>query len=122
MRRRGWHVDALSQQLPGEGPGGPEPNGPWQIARRLMADYRMTDPAIARASWNREAALAGREMLLELRYRSLSVHARVQVTRVWDERRVLAGRDARVFGFEYATLQGQVELGRMDYEVYKWRG
>ena len=26
-----------------------------------------------------------------------------------------------MFGFEYATLPGHVELGRMDYEVYKWR-
>jgi uncharacterized protein (UPF0548 family) len=118
---RGWHVDALSQRLPGEGPGDPEPGGPWQVARRLMAGYRMADPAIVRATWDPDAALEGREMLLELRYRSLSVHARVRVTRVWDERRVVAGRGARVFGFEYATLQGHVELGRMDYEVYKWR-
>jgi hypothetical protein len=57
-------------------------------------------------------------MRLELRlYRLLSVHAGVRVTRVWDEDR----QDARVFGFEYATLQGHVEQGRMDYEVYKWR-
>ena len=26
-----------------------------------------------------------------------------------------------VFGYEYATLRGHVEQGRMDYEVYKWR-
>ena len=45
----------------------------------------------------------------------------VRVTRVWDEERVLAGRRARVFGYEYATLRGHVEMGRMDYEVYKWR-
>jgi hypothetical protein len=36
---------------------------------------------------------------------------------VWDEQR----DGARVFGFEYATLRGHVEMGRMDYEVYKWR-
>ena len=30
------------------------------------------------------------------------------------------GRHARVFGYEYATLRGHVEMGRMDYEVYKW--
>lgn len=42
------------------------------------------------------------------------------VTRVWDEQRTLEGRGARVFGFEYATLEGHVELGRMDYEVRKW--
>jgi hypothetical protein len=34
---------------------------------------------------------------------------------VWDEQR----DGARVFGFEYATLRGHVEMGRMDYEVVK---
>jgi hypothetical protein len=33
---------------------------------------------------------------------------------------VVAGRRARVFGYEYATLRGHVEMGRMDYEVRKW--
>ena len=114
---RGWHADALSQRLPGESPGPPEPDGPWEVARRLVTDYRMADPAIVRATWDASAPLLGREMLLELRlYRLLSVHAGVRVTRVWDEDRP----EARVFGYEYATLQGHVEQGRMDYEVYKW--
>jgi uncharacterized protein (UPF0548 family) len=119
---RGWHADALSQRLPGEPPGDPVPGGAWEVARRLVADYRIADPAIVRAVWDPTVPLLGRDMLLELRlYRVLSVHAGVRVTRVWDEERVLAGRAARVFGFEYATLPGHVELGRMDYEVYKWR-
>jgi Domain of unknown function (DUF1990) len=41
----------------------------------------------------------------------------VRVTRVWDEDR----ESARVFGYEYVTLRGHVEKGRMDYEVWKWR-
>ncbi len=119
---RGWHADALSQRLPGEPPGDPVPGGAWEVARRLVEDYRIADPAIVRAVWDPTVPLLGRDMLLELRlYRVLSVHAGVRVTRVWDEERVLAGRAARVFGFEYATLPGHVELGRMDYEVYKWR-
>jgi uncharacterized protein (UPF0548 family) len=114
---RGWHADALSQRLPGESPGPPEPGGAWEVARRLMTDYRMADPAIVRATWPPSSPLLGREMLLELRlYRVLSVRAGVRVTRVWDEHR----QDARVFGYEYATLRGHVEQGRMDYEVYKW--
>jgi uncharacterized protein (UPF0548 family) len=115
---RGWHADALSQRLPAEAPGPAAPGGSWEIARRLMTDYRMADPAIVRATWDPSSPLLGRDMRLELRlYRLLSVHAGVRVTRVWDEDR----RDARVFGYEYATLQGHVEQGRMDYEVYKWR-
>jgi uncharacterized protein (UPF0548 family) len=118
---RGWHVDTLRQRLPGEGPGDPTPGGPWRIARRLVEDYRIADPAIVRATWDPDAPLLGREMLLELRlHRILRVHAGVRVTHVWDEARVVSGRRARVFGYEYATLRGHVEMGRMDYEVYKW--
>jgi uncharacterized protein (UPF0548 family) len=118
----GWHVDALSQRLPGERPGDPAPGGAWQVARRLMEDYHMADPRIVRASWDPRGPLLGREMLLELRlYRIVSVHAGVRVIGVWDEERVVAGRRARVFGYEYATLRGHVEMGRMDYQLYKWR-
>jgi uncharacterized protein (UPF0548 family) len=118
---RGWHVDALRQALPGEPPGDPAVDGPWQIARQLVEDYRIADPAIVRAQWDAQGPLEGREMLLELRlYRVLRVRAGVRVTRVWDDRRVLSGRRARVFGFEYATLRGHLEMGRMDYEIYKW--
>jgi uncharacterized protein (UPF0548 family) len=119
---RGWHVDALSQRLPGESPGDPEPGGPWEIARRLMEDYRIADPAIVTATWDSQAPLQGRDMLLDLRvYRIAHARVGVRVTRVWDEPRILNGRRARVFGFEYATLRGHAEMGRMDYEVYKWR-
>jgi hypothetical protein len=117
-----WHVDTLRQLLPGEEPGDPVPGGTWEIARRLVADYRMADPAIVRAAWDPREPLLGREMRLQLRlYRTLSVQVRVRVSRVWDESRIVDGRDARVFGYEYATLDGHVELGRMDYEVWKWR-
>jgi uncharacterized protein (UPF0548 family) len=98
---RGWHADALRQPLPA---------GSWEIARRLLPEYCMADPALVRATWDHDAPLLGRDMLLQLRlYRVVSVHAGVRVTRVWEE--------GRVFGFEYATLRGHVEMGRMDYEV-----
>ena len=119
---RGWHADALSQRLPGEDPGDPAPGGAWEIARRLMEDYRMADPRIVRVTWDPRTPLLGREMLLDLRlYRVLRVRVGVRVTGVWDEERVVPGGRARVFGFEYATLRGHVEMGRMDYELYKWR-
>lgn len=117
-RAERWHVDALCQRLPSEPPGDPVPGGSWEIARRLAADYCMADPAIVRARWKAGAPLEGREMLLELRlFRVLRVHAPVRVTRVWDGERGAA----RVFGYEYATLAGHIETGRMDYEVCKWR-
>jgi hypothetical protein len=42
------------------------------------------------------------------------------MTRVWDEDRVVDGRRARVFGFEYETLPGHLEIGRMDCEVLRF--
>jgi uncharacterized protein (UPF0548 family) len=112
---QGWHDDALSQALPPEAAGEPEPGGSWEVARRLVCEYRMADPALVRATWA-PGPLEGRVMTLQLRFRGLlSVRARVRVTRVWDEAR----DGARVFGFEYATLRGHVEMGRMDYEVVK---
>jgi uncharacterized protein (UPF0548 family) len=117
---RGWHDDALRQELPGEPPGPPVPGGAWETARRLVAGYRMADPRIVRATFDRDAPLEGRDMLLELRFRGiLRIHAGVRVTRCWDEEQDEGGRRARVFGYEYATLDGHVEMGRMDYEVRK---
>jgi uncharacterized protein (UPF0548 family) len=114
----GWHLDALTQRLPGEQPGDPEQGGAWEVARALVADYRMADPAIVRATWEPGAPLLGRVITLELRFRGvLSVRAPVRVTRVWDEER----DDARAFGYEYETLPGHLEAGRMDYEVVKRR-
>ena len=112
----GWHADALVQTLPSEPPGDPVAGGAWEVARRLVTGYRMADPAIVRATWDPDAPLEGREMLLQLRlFRVLRVSVRVRVTRAWDE--VRAG--SRVFGYEYETLPGHVEIGRMDYEVHK---
>jgi uncharacterized protein (UPF0548 family) len=113
--------DGLCQPLPGEAPGEPVPGGPWAVARRVVEEYRMADPAIVRARWDRDAALVGRVMVLQLRlWRLLSVRVRVRVTHVWDEDRLVDGRRARVFGFEYETLPGHLEIGRMDYEVLKF--
>jgi uncharacterized protein (UPF0548 family) len=116
----GWHVDAASQRLPDEPPGEPTPGGSWQIARRLSEDYRVADPALVRAVWEPGRPLLGREMLLELRlFRLIGIYAGVRVTDVWDQERVAAGHETRVFGYEYATLTGHVEMGRMDYEIVK---
>jgi uncharacterized protein (UPF0548 family) len=112
----GWHADELIQQLPCEPPGEPVAGGAWEVARRLVTGYRMADPAIVRATWDSRAPLEGREILLRLRlFRVIHVHARVRVTRTWDELR----EGSRVFGYEYETLPGHVEIGRMDYEVHK---
>jgi uncharacterized protein (UPF0548 family) len=116
----GWHVDDLSQPLPPEPPGPPVEGGSWEIARRLMRGYEFADPSIVRASYDPDEPLEGRTMLLELRFHGLRFHGGVRVSRVYDEERTRDGRTARVWGWAYQTLEGHLEMGQMDWEVWKW--
>jgi uncharacterized protein (UPF0548 family) len=118
---KGWHVDDRCQPLPSEVPGEPLPDGSWEIARRLIRGYEFADPSLVRAHYDPERPLEGRDMLLELRALNLvSVHVGVRVVRVYDEVRERDGRQARVFGWAYRTLEGHVERGQMDWQVWKW--
>ncbi len=73
-----------------------------------------------RASFRRDGPLEGRDMLLEARFWGLRFRLGVRVGRVIDETRTVDGRDVRVWGWGYSTLQGHLEMGQMDYEVWKW--
>jgi uncharacterized protein (UPF0548 family) len=118
----GWHVDDRCQALPSEAPGDPVPDGSWAIARQLIQGYEFADPSLVRAHYDPAAPLQGRTMLLELRALNLvSVHVGVRVVSVYDEIRTRNGADARVFGWAYRTLEGHVEMGQMDWQVWKWR-
>jgi uncharacterized protein (UPF0548 family) len=117
----GWHVDDRCQALPREAPGEPEPGGSWEIAGRLIRGYEFADPSLVRAFYDPDAPLDGRTMVLELRALNLvSVHVGVRVVHVYDETRERDDRRARVFGWAYRTLEGHVERGQMDWQVWKW--
>jgi uncharacterized protein (UPF0548 family) len=117
----GWNVDRRRQPLPGEPPGEPVPEGSFQIAARLIRGYEFADPSVVRAHYDRERPLEGRDMLLELRALGLvRVYVGVRVCAVYDEHREVEGRTARVSGWAYRTLEGHVEQGQMNWEVWKW--
>jgi uncharacterized protein (UPF0548 family) len=117
----GWHLDDRCQPLPAEPPGEPVRGGSWEIAQRLIRGYEFADPSLVRAHYEPDRPLEGREMLLELRALNLvSVHVGVRVVHVYDEVRDVRGRSARVFGWAYRTLEGHVEQGQMDWQVWKW--
>jgi uncharacterized protein (UPF0548 family) len=116
----GWHLDNYRQQLPPEPPGAPSPLGSWEIARGLMRDYEFADPSIVRAVYRPEDALDERDMLLVARYHGLRFRLGVRVGGVRDETRTVGGQQVRVWGWNYRTLQGHLEMGQMDYEVWKW--
>ncbi|MFZ0088167.1 MAG: DUF1990 family protein [Solirubrobacteraceae bacterium] len=117
----GWRVDDRRQSLPAEAPGEPVGDSSWEIARRLIKGYEFADPSMVRAFYDPQRPLAGRDMLLELRtLRYVRVYVGVRVGDVYDEIRERDGRQARVFGWYYRTLQGHVEQGQMNWEVWKW--
>jgi uncharacterized protein (UPF0548 family) len=116
----GWRVDDMVEPLPPEPSGPPVEGGSWQVARKLMDDYQLADPNRVRATYDQDAPLAGREMLLRIRYLGVPVTVGVRVGEVYDETRELGGRSSRVFGWDYRTLEGHFEEGQMHYEIWKW--
>jgi uncharacterized protein (UPF0548 family) len=120
VRAGGWHQDHLREPLGREAPGEPVPGGPWEQARRVMIDYQSADPAIVRAIFDPTTPLAGRDMLLQVRFGFLRLHAGVRVGDVYEDERDENGHAARVSGWNYRTLAGHFEQGEMAYEVWKW--
>ena len=119
--RAGWTTTDLCQPLPGEPPGMPLATGSWQIARRLMSGYEFADPSIVRAYYDAEIPLERRNMLLRLQALGVAhLFVGVRVGEVYERTRELGGRRARVWGWNYRTLEGHVEIGQMDWEVWKW--
>ncbi len=117
---KGWRIDNYRQSLPSEQPGPPVPGGSWETAQRLMRDYEFADPKIVRAIYYPDRPLEHRDMLLEGRFLGLRFHFGVRVGGVLDETRRINDHDVRVWGWNYRTLQGHLEMGQMDYEVWKW--
>ena len=119
----GWTITDLCQALPSEPPGAPTERGSWQIARRLMRGYEFADPSIVRAYYDPEAPLQGRNMLLKLQALGIAhLYVGVRVGDVYEEVQELEGDRACVWGWNYRTLEGHLEMGQMDWEVWKWLG
>jgi uncharacterized membrane protein/uncharacterized protein (UPF0548 family) len=116
----GWNVDDYCQPLPSEPTGRPLSDGSWQAARRLIRDYAFADPSIIRAIYYPDRPLAQRDMLLEGRFLGLRFYFGCRVGGVNDQLRTIDARQVQVWGWNYRTLQGHLEMGQMDYEVWKW--
>jgi hypothetical protein len=116
----GWQRDDYRQPLAPEKPGPPEPGGSWEAARRLSRAYAFADPALVEARFDASVPLEGREMLLVLHALGLRIYAGVRVGDAGDEIREVDGRTAQVSFWNYRTLEGHVEAGQRDYEVWKW--
>jgi uncharacterized protein (UPF0548 family) len=120
VARAAWHVDAYRRSLRPEPAGEPVRDGPFETAKLLLCDYEFADPTRVRAYYRAATPLEDRDMLLEIRYLGLRVRVGVRIGPVFDEVRETAGRSARVWGWAYRTLEGHLERGQMDYQVWKW--
>lgn len=120
VARDPWHVDDYCRELPPESPGEPVDGGPFEIAAELIADYGFADRSRLRAFYDAGRSLEGRDMLLEIRYLAFTVPVGVRVTTVFDEVRHEDGGPVRIKGWTYQTLEGHIERGQIDYQVWKW--
>lgn len=117
---RRWRIDDIVEPLPHEGSGPPTQGGSWEVARELMESYQLADPGVVTAFYDTTRPLAGRDMLLRIRFVGLRLKVGVRVGDVYEATRNLGGRQGRVFGWSYRTLEGHFEQGEMHYELCKW--
>jgi hypothetical protein len=116
----GWEHDDYRQALPPEQPGPPEPGGSWETAAALSRGYAFADPSLVEARFDPELPLEDRDMLLILHALGARIYAGVRVSGVGNETRTHGDRQAQVFFWNYRTLEGHVEAGQRDFEVWKW--
>ena len=116
----GWRIDDYCRPLESEPPGPPVAGGSFEAAQELLRNYQVADPKLVRATYDPDAPLEGRDMLLELRFWFIRLRAGCRVGDVTDEERREDGRPVRVWGWAYRTLEGHIEQGQMSWEVWKW--
>jgi hypothetical protein len=116
----GWEHDDYRQPLAPEAPGPPEPGGSWETAVALSRSYAFADPSLVEARFDPAAPLEERDMLLILHALGARIYAGVRVSGAGDETRTRGDRRAQVFFWNYRTLEGHVEAGQRDFEVWKW--
>lgn len=109
----GWRIDDYCEPL-GRG------DEVFSRAQTLLRDYKVADPSMVRATYDPDTPLPGRDMLLELRFGPLRLHVGCRVGDVTDEMRRVDGREVRVWGWAYQTLEGHLEQGQMSWEVWRW--
>ena len=119
----GWHLDHHDAELPPEPPGPPLPpddvGAAWAIACDLVRDYAFPDPKLITGIFAPDDDLSGRPMLLRARFLGFSFWFGVRVGQEIREVRDTDRGPVHVFGYDYATLEGHFERGRITFEVHK---
>lgn len=115
----GWHVDAREASLPDEPPGPPLPAGSFSAARTILEQYAFPPARLIRGSFDPQAPLEGRPMLLTANFLWMSFDLPVRVSRVIDVCSIGPDGPVQVWGYSYLTLAGHIERGEITFEVVK---
>jgi hypothetical protein len=86
----------------------------------LSRSYAFADPSLVEARYDPGVPLERREMLLILHALGARIYAGVRVGSAGEDVRNEHGREAHVFFWNYRTLEGHIEAGQRDFEVWKW--
>ncbi|MDQ4076009.1 MAG: DUF1990 domain-containing protein [Chloroflexota bacterium] len=116
----GWNIDEYEAELPSEPSGAPIPGGPWEIAKRIIHDYKFPPPEIITGIYYPDRPLEERVILLQAKFLLFTFYFGVRIGGVIDERRETEKGPAQIWGFCYQTLEGHFEQGQMNFEVWKW--
>ena len=119
----GWHVDRHDAELPPEPPGPPlapdDARASFAVACDLVRGYAFPDPSLVTGIFSPDEPVAGRPMLLRARFLGFTFWFGVRVGEEVDEVRDAADGPVHAYGFDYATLEGHFERGRIAFEVRK---
>jgi uncharacterized protein (UPF0548 family) len=116
----GWRIDDFCEALPSEPPGPPLEHGSFAIAKDLLRGYSFADPGVVRAHYDPDEPLEHRNMLLEIHFHGLRFLVGVRVHEVYERTLERDGRPLQISGWSYGTLEGHFEMGKLDWQVWKW--
>lgn len=118
--KAGWHIDDYEQELPGEAPGPPEPQGPFRAAQQVLRNYSFPPPGLITGIFAPDTPLEHRVMVLRGRFLVFTFWFGVRVGGVIDEIRTTPdGLKEAVWGYNYRTLEGHFEQGQIEFTIHK---
>ncbi len=115
----GWNVDSREAALLSELPGPPAAAGPFVAARSILERYAFPPRRLIRGTFDPDAPLDGRAMLLTATFLWMTFELPVRVSRVIDMVRDGAAGPEQVWGYSYQTLAGHIERGEITFEIVK---
>lgn len=115
----GWNVDQHEAELPPEPPGEPTPHGSFRAAQQIAREYRFPPPELITGIFLPDQPLETRVMLLRARFLIFTFYFGVRVGGVTDTVQDAPQGQERVWGYNYATLEGHFERGQIEFSVHK---